>query len=54
MTHLHIVGKRVGIDGKTVILRRDLDAFGLKIHHRLIAAAVPEFEFEGFAAQGLS
>ncbi len=44
-------GIRIG--GKTVVLRGDGHLAGLQVLHRLVAAAVAEFEFEGRAAQGV-
>ena len=43
-------GKRISIDRKTVILRGDRDLACAQIFHRLIAAAMSKFQFEGRAA----
>src|SRR5438067_7673071 len=47
-----ILAERFGIDGEAVILRGDLDASGAQILHRMIAAAMPEFQFVRAAAEG--
>ena len=39
---------------KTVILRRDFHFAGFQIFHRLIAAAMTEFQFESFSAERLA
>jgi len=38
---------------KTVILRRNFDPAGFQILHRLVRAAMAEFQFEGFPAECL-
>ena len=43
--------QRFGIDRKTVILRSDRYFPAAQIFHRLIAAAMPEFQFESAAAK---
>ena len=37
-------------DGKTVVLRRDFNASGPAMEHRLIRTAVSKFHFERFCA----
>jgi len=45
--------QRGGVNGKSVILRRDLDFSCFEVLHRLIAAAMAKLEFERLAPQGL-
>ena len=45
------IGQRVRIDGKVVVVRRDLDLPGPQLLHRMISAMMSEFQLEGFAAQ---
>src|SRR5262249_6556196 len=44
--------ERVEIDAEAVVLRGDLDAPGGEVLHRLVRAAVAEFELVGLAAEG--
>src|SRR5215467_6114619 len=43
--------QRVGIDGKIVIVRGNLDFAGAKLLHRMIAAVMPELELVGLATE---
>src|SRR5436305_443862 len=43
--------QRVGIDGKVMVMRSDLDFAGVQLLNGMIAAVVSEFEFESFAAE---
>ncbi len=47
----HVRRQRVRIDGEAVILRRDRDAPGRQVLHRLVATVMPELQFESFAAK---
>ncbi len=47
MRYFHIRGQRLWIDRKTVILRGDRNFAAPQIFHRLVPAAMPEFQFEG-------
>ena len=51
MRDLNVTWESVGTNGKAVIVRGDFDAACEMILHRLIAAAVSEFEFVGFAPE---
>ena len=51
MGHLHILRQRFGIDGKTVVLRRDFDFAGLEKLHGMIGTAMAELQLEGLASQ---
>jgi len=42
-----------GVGGETVVLGGDGDFSGLEVFHRLVAAAVAEFEFKGRTAEGV-
>ena len=42
-----------GVGGETVVLGGDGDFAGLEVFHRLVAAAVTEFEFKRRAAEGV-
>src|SRR5437868_5453240 len=42
----------IGIDREAVIVGRDLHFVGDLVEHRMVRAAVPEFELVGLAAQG--
>ena len=53
VAHLGLGGKRVGVHGVPVVLRRDVDAPGLVIAHGMVAATVPELQLVGGAAQGV-
>src|SRR5438105_13703208 len=46
--------KRIGIYGKTMILRRDFHLLGQQIFHRMIRAVMAEFQLERFSAQSES
>src|SRR5580765_5529948 len=52
--HLHLRGKRFRIHRKPVVLRSDFDPPAFEIFYRLIAATVPELQFEGLSAKGLA
>src|SRR5258706_8967710 len=43
--------QRFGIDGEAVIVRCNLDATADLVEHRMIGAAVSEFQLEGFPAE---
>src|SRR5215203_6440241 len=43
--------KRTGVNGKSMIVRSDLDLAGREVFDRLVSAAVPELEFVSFAAE---
>src|SRR5207245_11145787 len=45
-------GERVGIDRKSVVLRRDVDASAAKILDRLVASPVSELQFVRLPAEG--
>ena len=42
--------KRCAIDGEAVVLAGDLDAAGVEVLHRLVAAAMAELELVGLGA----
>src|ERR1035438_803333 len=44
--------ERIRVHGEAVIVRGDLDAAGELIAHRMVSAAMSEFQFVGFAAEG--
>ena len=48
------IGKRVHIDGETVILRGDVDTTGMQVFYGLVAAVMAEFKFESSSPQGLT
>ena len=48
------VGEAVVLDGEAVVLGGDLDAAGAQVLDRLVAAAVAEFQLEGFPAEGMA
>ena len=50
--HLYVGGERPWIDGEAVILRRDLHLARFQLLHRMIGAAVAEFQFERRSAHG--
>lgn len=50
---LDLSRQRCGIDGKSVIVRRDLDAAAREILDRLVTAAMAEFELVGATAECL-
>ena len=43
--------QRIGIDGEVVVVGGDLDFAGIQLLDRMVAAVMPEFEFESFAAE---
>src|SRR2546429_804595 len=43
--------KRIGVHGKTVVLRGDFHLFGEKILYRMIRAVMAEFQLEGFRSE---
>ena len=45
--------QRGGIDRETVVLRSNFDSAGLHVLHRLVRAAMAEFQFECVAAKRL-
>ena len=47
-------GSDFGVHRETVILRRDFDPAGFQILHRLVAAAMAEFQFESLPAERLT
>ena len=51
---LDVGGEAGGIDGEAVVLAGDGDLAGAEVFDGLGAAAVAEFEFEGFAAEGVA
>src|SRR6266498_3417677 len=51
MGHFDRVRQAVGIDREAVVLGGDLDLLRGQVHHRLIAAAVAEFELVRLAAK---
>ena len=46
-----VLVERVGINGKTMVLRGDFYFVGDLVEHRVIATAVAEFQLEGLAAE---
>ena len=44
--------ERVGVDREAVIVRRDLDLLRELVAHRMVGAAMSEFQLVGFAAEG--
>jgi hypothetical protein len=46
--------QRFRVHGKTMILRRDFDFAGFQVLHRLVCAAMTEFQFKSFPAERLS
>src|SRR5438552_4047056 len=48
---LHGFRERLEVDAEAVVLRRDLDAAGREVFHRLVAAAVAELELVRRAAE---
>ena len=52
MRHFDLGRERIRIDRKSVILRRDRHSSGFQIFNRLVAAAMSEFQFVRFAAEG--
>ena len=48
---LAIPAKGLEVDGKAVVLRRDLDTSRLEVLDRLIESAMTEFELEALASQ---
>src|SRR5437588_12972285 len=44
--HFHFLRQRIRIDGEPMVLRRDRNFAGPQIFHRLIPAAMAEFQFE--------
>ena len=48
------VFERIRIDGKVVIVRRDLDLAGFKLLYRMVPAVMAELEFVCLAAKGQS
>ena len=48
--HFDVVRHRCRIDGKPVILRRDLDLAGSQLLDGMVRAAVPELQLEGLRA----
>src|SRR5438132_6613649 len=46
-------GQRSEVDAEAVVLRRDLDAPGRQVFHRLVRAAVPELELVRLSAERL-
>src|SRR5438477_11494715 len=46
-----VLRQRVGIYGEVMVVRGDLDLPGVQLLHRMIAAVVPELEFESLAAE---
>src|SRR5579863_3422159 len=43
--------ERGGVDREAVVVSRDLNGLGTKVHHGLISAMMPELEFIGLTAQ---
>ena len=54
VTRLDVGGQSRRIDGKTVVLSRDLDFAGLLVADRVVGAAMAELELEGLGAKRLS
>lgn len=52
MCHFHALRQAVRIDGKAVIVTGNFDMLRVEIFHRLIAAAMTEFQLVRPAAQG--
>ena len=52
--HDVFVGNRVHVHGKTMILGRYVHGFGMQVYHRLVAAVMPEFQFERLPAESLA
>ena len=46
------VVERIGIDREAVVVRGDFDALRQLVDDRMVGAAVAEFQFVGFAAEG--
>ena len=52
MAHFDIAGRKTrGVHRKPVVLRGDLDLARGQILHRMVAAAMAEFELECFSAE---
>ncbi len=51
--HRDARSQRFRVHRKAVILRRDFDPAGFQILHRLVRAAMAEFQFESFPAKRL-
>src|SRR2546425_11724775 len=49
MRHLDVLGQRRRVDGEAVVLRSDFDLPGLELLHRMIRAAMTEFQLERLA-----
>src|SRR5262249_25393284 len=47
MGYLHVVRYGPGVDGQSMVLRRDLDLAGLQLFDRMICPAMSELELEG-------
>ncbi len=52
MGDLQVVGQRLGMDGKTVVLGGDLHPPGGLVLHRLVGPAMAELELEGLRPSG--
>src|SRR5262245_1328400 len=50
VSDLDVGRKRLRIDGKAVVLRGDFHLAGLELLHRMVRAAMSEFELERVAA----
>ena len=53
MGDFQLFGQTIGIDRVAVVLGGDMSASGGQFFHRMIAAAVAEFQFEGLSAEGM-
>src|SRR5262245_66441806 len=50
----NVAGKRLRVDGESVVLRCDFNLARVEVLHRLIAAAMAELQLESFSAERLS